>query len=328
MRNHSAAFTLLELVVVLAILSIVTVLAVRSLDGVEDQRRYEANQRAMNELEFAVLGSPDDRAADGSRIVSGFVADMGRLPATVLAGANELTLAELWVRNANPATPLPPYDVRSPAIDPEVQVPGGWRGPYLRLPFGTTNLLDAWGNPVHSLTNTSPDDPLAKSVDYPRLQDASGALPSVGHSVEIVQYLGANGTWNTADTGVDHDFAVSFVGRYTASVRTSVDVLDQQGKPSVSGGTDVVIVRVYGPNPADASQIAAIPSDAQTLISTPVNVPSVSSTIGPRAVRAYLYQSDGTTLIAKSNIKYVTLVSGVNFVPLTIYRPASSPSTP
>ena len=65
-RNRSAAFTLLELVVVLAILSLVTVLAMRSIGGVEDQRHFEANQQGMDQLQFAVLGSPEDRGADGS----------------------------------------------------------------------------------------------------------------------------------------------------------------------------------------------------------------------------------------------------------------------
>ncbi|MES2571601.1 MAG: prepilin-type N-terminal cleavage/methylation domain-containing protein, partial [Verrucomicrobiota bacterium] len=156
------AFSLLELLVVLAILAIVTALAVRSLDGVESQRRYESAQRGLQELSDAVLGSPDDRNADGSRTVGGFVADMGRLPMT--SGAMELELRELW-ENPNPGAA---FDVRAAILengvadadkDPQVLVPGGWRGPYLRLPLGASTLLDAWGNPITSPIDPSPPNP-------------------------------------------------------------------------------------------------------------------------------------------------------------------------
>ncbi|HSJ03781.1 MAG TPA: prepilin-type N-terminal cleavage/methylation domain-containing protein, partial [Verrucomicrobium sp.] len=155
-RSHPAAFTLMELVVVLAILAVVTSLAVRSVDRVEDQGRYEANLRIMQEIETAVLGSPDDRALDGTRVLSGFVADMGRLPRTVeetvhISGieAEALTLRELW--DWPPAGKK--YDVRKASltnlavedpvhVDEQVYVPGGWRGPYLRLPMEETALRD------------------------------------------------------------------------------------------------------------------------------------------------------------------------------------------
>ena len=32
--------------------------------------------------------------------------------------------------------------------DSSVYVPTGWRGPYLRLPFGKSRLFDPWGNPM------------------------------------------------------------------------------------------------------------------------------------------------------------------------------------
>src|SRR5688572_22825214 len=94
-QTARAGFTLLELVVVLAILAITTGLAVRALDRVEDQRRFESAQRGFEELSEAVLGSPDDRNVDGTRTISGFVADMGRLPRTTDEGG-ALTLQELW----------------------------------------------------------------------------------------------------------------------------------------------------------------------------------------------------------------------------------------
>lgn len=342
-RKNSPAFTLLELVVVLVILSIVTALAMRSLGGLEDQRRYEANQRDMDQLEIAVLGSPDDRAADGSRASSGFVADMGRLPATALISRtdvspstmDELAIAELWSQGTIPA-----YDIRTSAVDTDVRIASGWHGPYLQPPLGATNLLDGWGNHVRSLTDASPGD---LAAGYPRLQDASGAgITTAGKSVGIVRYLGANGAYDdTADNTIsvsDRDILINFATRYTASVSTSVTVeaLDEENKPAPPDSMNyVVVLRVFGPDPTDASQVRVVsatsgPQSRSVAATLQFNTSTTagSSTIGPRAIRAYLYQSssveiaDSTQPIAKSPIKYLDLVSGVNFIPLTIsYRP-------
>src|SRR5262245_36481323 len=56
--DRHAGFTLLELVVVLTILAVVTTLAMRSIDGLQDEARYDASQRLLQDIEFAVLGSP------------------------------------------------------------------------------------------------------------------------------------------------------------------------------------------------------------------------------------------------------------------------------
>ena len=74
----TAGFTLLELVVVLGILATVTLLAIRAVDGVQDQHRFEASTRILEDIEAAVLGSPEDRAPDGTPTISGFLADIYR----------------------------------------------------------------------------------------------------------------------------------------------------------------------------------------------------------------------------------------------------------
>ncbi len=240
-KSRSAAFTLLELLVVMAILAIVTALAVRSLDGVQDQRRHEAAQRGLEEIEFAVLGSPDDRAADGSRTISGFVADMGRLPRTNLpAGATFVELRELW---ENPGFA---FDVRAAIVangvpladeDTQVLVPGGWRGPYLRLPLGNAGLLDAYGNAVTSPTDSSPANP--DTTGYARLRDAVDApITAVAQDVRIVRILGANGRRDTADTGYDRDEALaSSDDKFRAALTGNVEVLDSSSSPATPDGS-------------------------------------------------------------------------------------------
>ncbi|MHA3771336.1 type II secretion system protein [Verrucomicrobiota bacterium sgz303538] len=344
--SRQSGFTLLELVVVLTILAVLTTLATRVLDQVQDQNRYDASQRGLREIEAAVLGDADERAADGTRVMSGFVADMGRLPrATELIPNGRLTLRELWA-------PLsaPPFDAR-PAIiangvplsdqDVEVLVPGGWRGPYLRLPIGATDLLDGWGNPYNSPIEASPEHP--ESIGYARLR-GSGDTPisSAGQPIFGVRHLGSDGILDGSTDEFKGDQYISFEGRYAAELKASVQVVDEDG-PAPGSGTDKVIVRVFGPNPDDASKIQVLHA-TERLVTTPAIVPAPATapadrisglTIGRRAVRAYLYRTlaDGSldeTPLAKSIIKYIPIQPGLNFVEFTIRRGSivTPPSNP
>lgn len=322
------AFTLLELVVVLAILAAVTALAVRALDGVDDQRRFESAQRGLEELEFAVLGSPDDRAADGSRTVSGFVADMGRLPRTV--GVTDLAPRELW---ENPGVP---FDVRAAVVangvavadeDPQVLVPGGWRAPYLRLGIGAATLLDGWGNPVTSPANPSPPNP--DTTGYARLRDASdNPITAAGQEIRIVRHLGANGRLDAADTAYDRDEPLAFTNdKFQAALIGQVEVLKEDSPPTAAptDTADTVTIRVFGPNPANPAQIS-VASVTVPFATNPVtwSIPAAAgATIGPRVVRAYFndVNGSGTTTFRKSPVKNVTLQAGANQLALTIDRP-------
>src|SRR4051812_47329304 len=89
------AFTLVELLVVLFILVILSAIAVQSLEGVQDQTRYEATQRGIQNIQDAIVGPASQRQPDGTLMVSGFVADIGRLP--LASGSDPHTqLQELW----------------------------------------------------------------------------------------------------------------------------------------------------------------------------------------------------------------------------------------
>ena len=325
-RSRRAGFTLLELVVVLAILAVVTTLAFRSLDQVEDQRRYEASRDMLSNIETAVLG--DD-------VVAGFVADMGRLPKTVTTGtvsiADSLGVAAsydmLALTELSNAGTLPVYDVRTSAVDSEVALPSGWRGPYLTLPMDASVLNDGWGNAMRSVNSATPNQPT--TLGYHRLRDAAdAAVIAADQPVSIVRHLGADGT--VGGTGADRDFALSLVNRYQSTVKSVVDFRASDGSPEHVAVGEKVTVRIFAPDASNAATLAAHSATTEAIaIANSVSVPEASAspnaiagaTIGQRAVRAYLYQADGTTLIAASAIKYVTLRPGVNFIPLTIYRP-------
>src|SRR5262249_50033275 len=113
--------TLVELLVVLTILAILAAAAMTATEVFVDQGRYDANARTLTSIREAVVGPDNARQTDGTVLVSGFVADMGRLPVAV--GTDPTTaLAELW---ANPY-PQNPFAVRQAPSDPEVLIPSGW----------------------------------------------------------------------------------------------------------------------------------------------------------------------------------------------------------
>ncbi|MBR4603372.1 MAG: prepilin-type N-terminal cleavage/methylation domain-containing protein [Kiritimatiellae bacterium] len=151
------AFTLIEMVAVLAIIAIVSHLAVRSLSRLDSTRRIAAANKMLEDLRLAVY---EQSAEDG--LPGGFLADMGRLPrpAPLHSGVSDptnTTFSELWRMPAGARE----YALRQAVVenlssgDPSlvasnVYVGTGWRGPYLHLPPGRDNLYDAWGNAMEA----------------------------------------------------------------------------------------------------------------------------------------------------------------------------------
>ena len=82
-------------------------------------------------------------------------------------------------------------------VNAAVYVPTGWRGPYLRLPFGRTRLLDPWGNPVEKedeagLSRLAVSNGFATAVSHfgPRAQPSGerrlSLVPDGGESSRLV----------------------------------------------------------------------------------------------------------------------------------------------
>ncbi len=184
-------FTLVELVVVLAIIAILTHLAVRELSHVRDAKLTETANRQLEEIKASVYSR-----TSGSEAV-GFLADMGRMPRISNIVRTErlshmlvtnATLAELWLMPEGSR----PYAVRPATADnllpglsqlakPSVYVPTGWRGPYLRLPPGKSRLFDPWGNPMEM----EPGD----DTGLTRL------WTSTNGSIEAVSHYGPHARW-------------------------------------------------------------------------------------------------------------------------------------
>ncbi|MBP5510264.1 MAG: prepilin-type N-terminal cleavage/methylation domain-containing protein [Kiritimatiellae bacterium] len=123
-------FSLLELVVVLAVLSVLTHLAVRELGAMHEGKLVQAADRQLDAIREASAA---------------FLSDVGRLPRltaeTNRAGEVTYTLAELWKKPAS-------LDNRTLVERDGATLAVGWNGPYLRLPVGRGRLRDPWGNPI------------------------------------------------------------------------------------------------------------------------------------------------------------------------------------
>lgn len=154
-----AGLTLLELMVVLVILAIVATVAVQSLQPQVDSQRFESAASLLEEIKTATLGPAQKFQLDGTPIVSGFVADVGRFPRIETSDEDVedlLPLTELW-SNENQLAIQFPFQFRPGPTQPvdysTIRLPCGWRGPYLQLPIGTQSLVDPWGRPPETVVN-------------------------------------------------------------------------------------------------------------------------------------------------------------------------------
>ena len=149
--------------VVLVILAIVSTVALQALQPQVESQRFDSASKLLGEIKLASLGPNQKFQTDGTPLISGFVADVGRLPAPFApTNQEELNsresdstlnespnvLSELWSPNSQLATQFP-YQFRSGPTQPidysSIRIPCGWRGPYLQLAIGANSVKDPWG---------------------------------------------------------------------------------------------------------------------------------------------------------------------------------------
>lgn len=264
------ALTLVELVVVLLILVILTSVALRSTEGLVSQGRFDATSRTLRSLEEAIIGDPSLRQSDGSIIVSGFVADMGRLPNT---------LQELTEQGALPAFSFQ----NDPAEDATINLGSGWRGPYLRLPLGALSIKDGFGR------------------DFELLQ-ADETASANNQSIAMIRSLGAdNRLGDSMETPFDPDQIIIFestpagILRHQSTIQGTVEVFNSVSQSYEAPPFDV-LVRLFEPNGLGGINVRTVTIPTGV---TP-NYQFNNVPIGLRIVRAY--QSGGARLSAPGNL--------------------------
>jgi prepilin-type N-terminal cleavage/methylation domain-containing protein len=249
MSRRRDGFTLIELMVTLAILTALTTVALRAAYSVQTQGLYKQTTRELNDIQSAVVGPSNTSGAGGSSLVSGFVADTGRLPEYEVSTSDPLT----QLSPPQPGDPLteltynpngiPAYGLKQSNVDPIVEIGVGWQGSYISLGAGPTYIRDGWGNSFlcydgsgnQITTNGTPIQQIAST--------ANGTTP-----VSI-----PNATITTNNTGFA--YTASIIGQVTMNIGTDT----VGGSPLASGPTPNLTFTGTPSYPANSTAVASQP---------------------------------------------------------------------
>lgn len=305
----SRGLTLVEVLVVLFILAVLAQTAVLATEGLAEQAQRDGTAQSIEGIEAAILGERSRVDTQGRSLITGFVADVGRLPVARLAGGPETSLLELWQRRDEASLPvadqIAAFSVSSPPGDAEIELACGWRGPYLRLGFGPARLVDGWNRPF-------------------RLWRADGSTVLDGETVTAMASFGSDGLLDGTPPPLGYERDIGVVIE-----RTAAPLVDARHTGAlvvnVSVGTATkILVRVYGPNgkPTAACGLPrTIGQEERTVSAGTVAAVTFSNlTIGPRVVRVYDATALATTPLEddpiadihpRSRIWRVTVAQGV-----------------
>ena len=287
--SSRSGLTLVELVVVLLILVLVAGTAITASEGLVGETRYETTRTSLRNIERAMLGAFDSSSSGEPTSIS-FAADIGRLP-KVVGTDPQTALAEMWSK----PEAVEPFAIQLAPGDPDVRLPGGWRGPYVRVPIGLgeTYLHDGWGR------------------TFQCLQADGATLSPIDTEIAMLRSLGANGM--DGGMGYDADLTLTFIS--TESGTTAARHLGAVPVRVTNTGTeDTVFIRIYGPREGRIVTLDQVDAKAvgQDFVHVFESVP-----VGPRVVRAYLAASAPVTTdsvfeetVARSRSIPVTVVQG------------------
>ena len=219
-------FTLLEMLLVVFLMGMLAVAATAMVDNADEQQRFELTRSRLQQIRYAIVGDTS-RTLNGEPVISGFVADMGRLPNN---------LQELVELGSQP--PWQSIDLSSVTPGVTGQIWGGWRGPYLDATpeLGSNSTFrDGWG------VSVSPVLP-----NYGWQVALSGTSPD--HTDINVQSLGADGAVGGGD--FDTDFPSIASGNLVSSAHWQIGSTTMTfnivfNKPPASDISPILKLRIY-----------------------------------------------------------------------------------
>ena len=206
--------TLIELLIVLALLGGLATIALTSMGELSARDRGDTTRQRLDAIRTAVVG---DGVSPGR-----FLADMGRLPMAPTTAEGK-ALSELWDREMvdtkivyGVANPPSSFDWNGLKNGSTITIPGpgilptyekiilfcGWNGPYLI--FGKEKLYDGFGNDFFIAKTTAPSNPTkaeteteianvkAEWEDSPSTGDTVYGVLSVGQDRD---FTGKNAAW-------------------------------------------------------------------------------------------------------------------------------------
>ena len=149
-QKKQSGFSLIELVTVLLIITVLSTIAIRSTVDIGYSARYEQTRDRLESIRKAIVGNTK-RSINGQPDISGFVADMGRLPDNIreLIQRYDCT-TPLGASPANCTTPASPdwLDSIGTLVNTTSSLRYGWNGPYLNTsdnPNNSDAYTDGWG---------------------------------------------------------------------------------------------------------------------------------------------------------------------------------------
>ena len=165
-------FTLVEILMVIALMGILTVTSLTVMDQVSSDLAFDKTYAKMNRIKTALIGDLDANK-QGLRDYYGYLGDIGSLPTSAQGLQALLTrpsATSVWAINSTSRTGM------------------GWRGPYLPSTTGVDWLKDSWGNSfVYNTTGTP----------YILSYGSDGAAGGSGTAADIQIDLGTNITFST-----------------------------------------------------------------------------------------------------------------------------------
>ncbi|MDP2152685.1 MAG: hypothetical protein Q8J66_03380 [Methylotenera sp.] len=198
-KKAISGFSLLELVLVLFLMGTVMLTSLFLVDGADDQARYENTKNKLTMIKHAIVGNAN-RTLNGELEISGFVADMGRLPTCI---------RELVDGKCEDSDPIPPLWTLNIASG----LWAGWRGPYLDVATSSV-FRDGWGN--------KDTDAIEDASNFGWAYDDSVLGELTITSVGKDGATGASTEDYTADVSIQinqHDYEVNLMGWNTLNLR-------------------------------------------------------------------------------------------------------------
>jgi prepilin-type N-terminal cleavage/methylation domain-containing protein len=270
-RGLQAGFTLLEMILVLFLIGLMASATLMLTENVEDQAKYDETKRRMEMMRKAIVGDPT-RTVNGSPEISGFVADMGRLPLCVRELIDQKDCAE-------PATPLTAW-----SIDTSTGIGFGWRGPYIQvLPErnGELHFRDGYGNTDSSTAIDGQNSGWGFDVSGAEINIDSNSFDIT----DISDDISANPLVNSTDWQISNIY-INFINRNTS------DAL-----PTTVSGEDLNL-RIYFSSITDYKTGDDGPNAALTLLNSAVPANSENS---------YLFKFDSSNTLPIGTHGYVVV---------------------
>jgi prepilin-type N-terminal cleavage/methylation domain-containing protein len=249
-HSQNRGFSLIELTVALLIVVLLAGIALRSTNELSFQVRYEQTQERLNRIKEAIVGNPS-RTVNGQPDISGFVADMGRLPNNI----HEL-LERDYCFNDRSITDSPTctanYGINAwitqtiAAADTAYNtgLRYGWRGPYLNIsgnPSANDAFVDGWGHEAGVTT----DQNYAWRVTAGLEQNTSAPHP-VNTNRLVVQSYGKDHAAGGNDYDADYPINIESVDDSTPYTYPKPLVDQEDWLMDISQGIYITLIKEFG----------------------------------------------------------------------------------